>query len=170
MIDQPSAQLRLVTVPSDNNHVSGGTHYECAGEGNVKEGAQIDHIAKLGFKINLVRSLSRIGMPAYNEDIADSHQNEVYIPANQKFYLRFLGIGIAGVLEANDGLGNSACTKLITFFPKENTNYEALYDYVELPSGDKTCGVKLFEIIEKEQDIYSKVEVDNYQVTDNYCQ
>ena len=174
MPNTPSAQLRLVTVPSNNNSVSGGTNYECTDEGEVKEGAQIDYIAKLGFKVNLLRSLSRIGMPAYNEDIADSHQNEVYIPANQKFHLQFQGVGISGftpgVSNVNDGLLYSWCTKLISFFPKENANYEALYDYVELPNGDETCGVKLFEIVEKEQYIYSKVEVENYQVSENYCQ
>ena len=42
----------------------------------------------------------------------------------------------------------------LTFEAQENGNYEALYDYVELPNGKETCGVKLFEIIETENNKY----------------
>ena len=59
---------------------------------------------------------------------------------------------------------------VLTFEAQENGNYEALYDYVELPNGKETCGVKLFEIIETENNTYKKVEMSNYKVIENYCE
>tara|TARA_Y100000310_G_C20459954_1_gene704862 strand:+ start:628 stop:795 length:168 start_codon:yes stop_codon:yes gene_type:complete len=53
--------------------------------------------------------------------------------------------------------------------PKEDANYEALYDYVELPNGKETCGVKLFEIVLSNEGTYEKVESSNYKVVENYC-
>jgi len=70
----------------------------------------------------------------------------------------------------------SWCRKIVSFTPTANSNYEALYDYVELlydyvelPSGKETCGVKLFEIIEQSPETYAKIEVEDYQVIESYC-
>ncbi|PKF56182.1 hypothetical protein CW748_11045 [Alteromonadales bacterium alter-6D02] len=165
-----NAKLRLVSVPSNNNFISEGSAKECISTDFHGEG--LAHIATLGSKANLVRSLSRIGMPAYNENISDSHQNEVYIPANNKFLFQFNGVGISGFAPGQTDSGGalySWCRKIVSFTPVANTNYEALYDYIELPNGKETCGVKLFEIVGNGSDNYTKVEVKDYQVIENYC-
>jgi len=165
-----NAKLRLVSVPSNNNFVSEGSAKECITTDFHGEG--LSHIATLGFKANLVRSLNRINMPAYNNEISDSHQNEVYIPANEKFLLQFNGVGISGFTPGQTDSGGalySWCRKIVSFTPTANSNYEALYDYVELPSGKETCGVKLFEIIEQSPETYAKIEVEDYQVIESYC-
>ena len=165
-----NAKLRLVSVPSNNNFVSEGSAKECISTDFNGEG--LSHIATLGFKANLVRSLNRINMPAYNESISDSHQNEVYIPANKKFLFQFNGVGISGFAPGQTDSGGalySWCRKIVSFTPKTNANYEALYDYVEMPNGKETCGVKLFEIVEKSSETYEKIEVEDYQVIESYC-
>ena len=111
-------------------------------------------------------------MPAYNTQIIDAQQNEFYIPANEKFLIQFNGVGIAGFSPGQTDSGGalySWCRKVLSFTPKANANYEALYDYVKLPNGKKTCGVKLFEIVEESTDKYSKVAVEDYKVIENYC-
>lgn len=166
-----NAKLRLVSIPSNNNFVSEGSTKECISTDFHKEG--LAHIATLGFKANLVRSLSRLDMPAYNSNISDSHQNEVYIPTNNEFSLQFNGVGISGFSPGKTDSGGalySWCRKIISFTPTTNANYEAIYDYVELPNGKETCGVKLFEIVETTPETYSKIEVDDYQVIENYCE
>ncbi|KID57622.1 hypothetical protein JF50_10645 [Pseudoalteromonas luteoviolacea] len=168
MVDGPSAKLRLASVPSNNNFVAVPLSESCIST-EFKHGG---HIATLGVKANLVRSLSRLDMPAYDEKLGDSHQNEVYIPAQKPFSFQFNGVGISGFTPGQTDSGGalySWCRKIITFTPVENANYEALYDYIELPNGKETCGVKLFEIVADEQSKYKKVEVDNYQVVENYC-
>lgn len=168
--DSVNAKLRLVSVPSNNNFISEGSPKECISTDFHGEG--LAHIATLGSKANLVRSLSRIGMPAYNEDISDSHQNEVYIPANNKFLFQFNGVGISGFAPGKTDSGGalySWCRKIVSFTPTANSNYEALYDYVELANGKETCGAKLFEIVEDTPNQYSKIEVKDYQVIENYC-
>lgn len=165
-----NAKLRLVSIPSNNNFVSEGSAKECISTDFHGEG--LSPIATLGFKANLVRSLNRIDMPAYNNKINDSHQNEVYIPANKKFLLQFNGVGISGFAPGKTDSGGalySWCRKIISFTPTVNANYEALYDYVELSNGKETCGVKLFEIVEQNPDTYAKIEVEDYQVIENYC-
>ncbi|RZM85377.1 hypothetical protein C3B51_00110 [Pseudoalteromonas rubra] len=112
-------------------------------------------------------------MPAYDEELGDSHQNEVYIPAGKPFSFQFNGVGISGFSPGQTDSGGalySWCRKMITFEAKENANYEALYDYVELENGAQTCGVKLFEIVQTATNEYKKVEVDNYQIVENYCE
>ena len=65
----------------------------------------------------------------------------------------------------------SWCKKIISFTPIKDKNYEAVYDYVELSDGVETCGVKLFEIVQgKQKEEYSKVEVNDYQVIEKYCE
>jgi hypothetical protein len=165
-----NAKLRLVSIPSNNNFVSEGSAKECVSTDFNGDG--LSHIATLGFKANLVRSLNRINMPAYNDKISDSHQNEVYIPANKKFLFQFNGVGISGFAPGQTDSGGalySWCRKTISFTPIANSNYEALYDYVELSNGKETCGVKLFEIVESSPETYAKVEVQDYQVIENYC-
>jgi len=162
-----TAKLRLVSVPSNNNFVS-----ETAGKKCIAASDYLPNIATLGVKANLVRSLSRIDMPAYNDNISDSHQNEVYIPANKEFLFQFNGVGISGFAPGQTDSGGalySWCRKIVSFTPAANTNYEALYDYVELPNGKETCGVKLFEIVEKSPDTYAKIEAKDYQIIENYC-
>ncbi|WP_138549936.1 hypothetical protein [Pseudoalteromonas rubra] len=169
MVDGPSAKLRLASVPSNNNFVTAPAQSNCVATG----GASGAHIATLGVKANLVRSLSRLNMPAYDNELGDSHQNEVYIPAGKPFSFQFNGVGISGFSPGQTDSGGalySWCRKLITFEAKENANYEALYDYVELENGAETCGVKLFEIVQTATNEYKKVEVDNYQVVENYCE
>ena len=167
MLDGNSAKLRLVSIPSNNNFVSETSPKKCISDDPSP------HIATLGVKANLVRSLSRLNMPAYNEEISDSHQNEVYIPAGKEFSFQFNGVGITGFApgksNTKDGFLYSWCSKIISFTPTSNSNYEALYDYVELPNGKETCGVKLFEIVKSTNQVYKKVEVDNYQVIEDYC-
>ena len=86
-----NAKLRLVSVPSNNNFISLAPNKQCISKRSTV------HIATLGSKANLVRSLSRINMPMYNSDIPDSHQNEVYIPATgDTFAFQFEGVGITG--------------------------------------------------------------------------
>lgn len=163
-----TAKLRLVSVPSNNNFVS-----ETAGKKCIAASDYLPNIATLGVKANLVRSLSRIDMPAYNDKISDSHQNEVYIPANEEFIFQFNGVGISGFAPGQTDSGGalySWCRKIVSFTPVANANYEALYDYVELASGKETCGVKLFEIVEDSPETYTKIEAKNYQVIENYCQ
>ena len=63
-----SAKLRLVSIPSNNVPVTEANN-QCISKDYLPK------IASLGFKANMVRSLSRIGMPAYNTDISDSQQN-----------------------------------------------------------------------------------------------
>ncbi|WOH36424.1 hypothetical protein RI844_13710 [Thalassotalea fonticola] len=165
-----NAKLRLVTIPSNNNFVDEGSPRECIPTGSRDEG--LSQIATLGFKVNLLRSLNRIDMPAYNNDITDSHQNEIYIPAENKFFFQFNGVGISGFAPGQTDSGGalySWCRKAVAFTPMANSNYEAIYDYVELPNGKETCGVKLFEIVENSPETYSKVEVNDYQVIENYC-
>jgi hypothetical protein len=165
-----NARLRLVSIPSNNNFISSTISDDC-----VADTSDIpDRIATLGAKANLVRSLSRIGMPDYNSEISDSHQSEIYIPVNgQNFSFQFNGVGITGFApgksNSSDGILYSWCQKVVSFTPIANANYEALYDYVEFENGKKTCGVKLFEIVENTPDSYSKIEVENYQVIENYC-
>ena len=162
-----TAKLRLVSIPSNNNFVT-----ETAGKECIVASDYLLNIATLGVKANLVRSLSRIDMPAYNDEISDSHQNEVYIPANSEFMFQFNGVGISGFTPGQTDSGGalySWCRKIVSFTPQTNKNYEALYDYVELPNGKETCGVKLFEIIESGPDTYTKVEATDYQVIENYC-
>lgn len=165
-----NAKLRLVSVPSNNNFVSTGSPKECISTDSHGDG--LDHIATLGFKANLVRSLSRLEMPAYDSAISDSHQNEVYIPANKKFSFQFNGVGISGFAPGQTDSGGalySWCRKIVSFTPVANANYEAVYDYVTLPNGKETCGVKLFEIVEESTETYLKVEVSGYRVIENYC-
>ena len=165
-----NAKLRLVSVPSNNNFVTEASPKECIVTDFNRE--KLTNIATLGSKANLVRSLSRINMPAYNENISDSHQNEVYIPANSRFLFQFNGVGITGFAPGNadsDGFMYSWCRKVISFTPKANANYEALYDYVTLPNGKETCGVQLFEIVESSPETYIKEEVEDYQVIEEYC-
>lgn len=165
-----NAKLRLVSVPSNNNFITEGSPKECVVTDFNRE--KLSNIATLGSKANLVRSLSRINMPAYNEDISDSHQNEVYIPAGDSFLLQFNGVGITGFSPGNtdsDGMLYSWCRKVISFTPKADSNYEALYDYVKLPNGKETCGVQLFEILESSPEMYIKEEVEDYQVFEEYC-
>ncbi len=81
-------------------------------------------------------------------------------------------MGIAGFSPASnpaDSIMYSWCRKLVSFTPEADSNYEALYDYVELPNGKEACGVTLFEIVENNQGDYSKVEVSDYKVVGNYC-
>ena len=169
MVDGPSAKLRLASVPSNNNFVGRPSNNSCIS--TVSEHGS--HIATLGVKANLVRSLSRLDMPAYDKELGDSHQNEVYIPAGKPFSFQFNGVGISGFSPGKVDSGGalySWCRKLVTFEAQENGNYEALYDYVELPNGKETCGVKVFEIIETENNTYKKVEMSDYQVIENYCE
>ncbi|KGJ90961.1 hypothetical protein [Colwellia psychrerythraea] len=165
-----NAKLRFVSIPSNNNFVSEGSVKECIPNGNSTE--ELAYIVTLGFKANLVRSLNRIDMPAYNNEVSDSHQNEVYIPAGNKFFFQFNGVGISGFAPGQSDSGGvlySWCRKAISFVPTANSNYEAVYDYVELPNGKETCGVKLFEIVEQSSETYSKVEVEDYKIIENYC-
>ncbi|NMR26097.1 hypothetical protein HH219_11215 [Pseudoalteromonas sp. NEC-BIFX-2020_015] len=164
----PSAKLRLASVPSNNNFVGVPSQTDCI---STKSEAG-SHIATLGLKANLVRSLSRLDMPAYDTKLGDSHQNEVYIPAQVPFSFQFNGVGIAGFAPGKTDSGGalySWCRKIVSFEPKENGNYEALYDYIELPNGKETCGVKLFEIVADSSGDYKKVEMEDYQVVENYC-
>ncbi len=168
MVDGPSAKLRLASVPSNNNFINVPEKSECI----AKKVGSNNHIVTLGVKANLVRSLSRLNMPAYDTELGDSHQNEVYIPAEKQFSFQFNGVGITGFSPGqndSDGVLYSWCRKIITFMPKEDANYEALYDYVELPNGKETCGVKLFEIVLSNEGTYEKVESSNYKVVENYC-
>jgi hypothetical protein len=162
-----SAKLRLTSVPSNNNFVSTADPKGCVSD------KFLPPIATLGAKANLVRSLSRIDMPLYSKEIPDSHQNEVYIPAGSAFSFQFNGVGIAGftpgTVEADKGLIYSWCRKVVSFTPEKNANYEALYDYVDAPNGEKTCGVKLFEIVKGADGNHSKVELKSYKVEHNYC-
>lgn len=162
-----SAKLRLSSVPSNNNFVSAADPKHCVSD------KPLPAIATLGAKANLVRSLNRLDMPLYNKDIPDSHQNEVYIPAGAEFSFQFNGVGITGItpgaVELDKGLIYSWCRKVVTFTPQKNANYEALYDYVNTPDGKKTCGVKLFELVKKEDGNYIKQEAKNYKVEHNYC-
>jgi hypothetical protein len=165
-----NAKLRLVSVPSNNNFVSTGSPKECIS--TDPHGDRLEHIATLGFKANLVRSLSRLDMPAYDDAISDSHQNEVFIPANKKFSFQFNGVGISGFAPGETDLGGalySWCRKIVSFTPVANANYEAVYDDVTLPNGKETCGVKLFEIVKESTGSYLKVEVSDYRVIENYC-
>tara|TARA_Y100000310_G_C20459954_1_gene704861 strand:+ start:182 stop:619 length:438 start_codon:yes stop_codon:yes gene_type:complete len=92
MVDGPSAKLRLASVPSNNNFINVPEKSECI----AKKVGSNNHIATLGVKANLVRSLSRLNMPAYDTELGDSHQNEVYIPAEKQFSFQFNGVGITG--------------------------------------------------------------------------
>ncbi len=168
MTDGPSAKLRLASVPSNNNFVHVPDAKGCISTTALPE----SHIATLGVKANLVRSLSRLNMPAYDDELGDSHQNEVYIPAGKEFSFQFNGVGIAGFSPGQTDSGGalySWCRKIVAFTPLAEADYEALYDYVELPNGKETCGVKLFQIIKSDSGEYEKVEVDSYKVIENYC-
>lgn len=168
MKEGPSAKLRLASVPSNNNFINVPSRKDCIStEFDAKSG-----IATLGVKANLIRSLSRLDMPAYDKTLGDSHQNEVYIPAEKPFTFQFNGVGISGFAPGQTDSGGalySWCRKIISFEPKINGNYEALYDYVKLASGKETCGVKLFEMVKTSRNEYTKVEVEKYQVIENYC-
>ncbi|QSX42401.1 hypothetical protein [Shewanella cyperi] len=168
MVDGASAKLRLASVPSNNNFIHVPDTPDCISTKSKPE----NYIATLGVKANLIRSLSRLNMPAYDNELGDSHQNEVYVPAEKPFSFQFNGIGISGFAPGEVDSGGalySWCRKIVTFEPKADTNYEALYDYVTLPNGKETCGVKLFEIVEGSGATYEKVEVANYKVVENYC-
>ena len=162
-----NAKLRLVSVPSNNNFVTAADPKGCVSD------KPLPGIATLGAKANMVRSLSRIDMPLYNNKIADSHQNEVYIPAGSEFSFQFSGIGITGftpgTIETDKGLLYSWCRKVVTFTPQKNANYEALYDYIDAPNGKKTCGVKLFELVQNADGSYVRQESKSYKVEHNYC-
>ena len=165
-----NARLRTVSVPSNNITLHEGSTKECVSTDS--RGEELAYMAKLGAKANLLNPLNRIDMPAYNTHIIDAQQNEFYIPANEKFLIQFNGVGIAGFSPGQTDSGGalySWCRKVLSFTPKANANYEALYDYVKLPNGKKTCGVKLFEIVEDSTDKYSKVAVEDYKVIENYC-
>ena len=163
-----NARLRTVSVPSNNITLHEGSTKECVSTDS--RGEELAYMAKLGAKANLLNPLNRIDMPAYNTQIIDAQQNEFYIPANEKFLIQFNGVGIAGFSPGQTDSGGalySWCRKVLSFTPKANANYEALYDYVKLPNGKKTCGVKLFEIVEESTDKYSKVAVEDYKVIEN---
>ncbi|NOH61162.1 hypothetical protein [Vibrio sp. RE88] len=169
MTEGPSAKLRLASVPSNNNFVGVPLNSECVSTTYLQDG----HMAILGTKANLIRSLSRLDMPGYDEELGDSHQNEVYIPANHKFSFQFSSVGISGISPGVTDSGGALyawCRRIISFEPIENHNYEALFNFVELPNGDETCSVKLFEIVKDAQKEYKKVEVENYSVVQIYCQ
>lgn len=161
-----NAQLRFVSVPSNNNFIHTPLYKTCiAGNG-------VQQVATLGSKANLIRSLSRNGIPLYNSDISDSHQNEVYVPAGKEFAFQFNGVGITGfspgVSNARDGLLYSWCRKIVKFTPSVGGLYEALYDIIEI-EGRETCDVKLFEIAENTNGEYEKTESQNYEVIHHYC-
>ena len=63
----------------------------------------------------------------------------------------------------------SWCRKIVTFTPKANGLYEALYDVIETPEGKETCDVKLFEISKNAGGEYVKSEAEDYNVVHNYC-
>ncbi|MCL1127864.1 hypothetical protein [Shewanella surugensis] len=56
-----NAQLRLVSIPSNNNFVTTPNNNNCIVEQHASS------LATLGLKANLVHQLSRINMPLYNE-------------------------------------------------------------------------------------------------------
>lgn len=165
--DKQTAKLRLTSVPSNNNFISEADPKGCVSD------KFLPTIATLGSKANLVRSLSRLDIPLYNASIPDSHQNEIYVPAGSTFSFQFNGVGINGItpgtVEVDKGVLYSWCRKIVSFTPQANANYEALYDYVDAGNGQKTCGVKLFEIIKDNSGNYKKDEVKNYKVEHNYC-
>lgn len=162
-----SAKLRLTSIPSNNNFVSTADPRGCVSDKTLPP------IAALGSKANLVRSLNRINIPLYNKEIPDSHQNEVYVPAGSDFSFQFNGVGITGItpgeIETDKGILYSWCRKVVSFTPQKNSNYEALYDYMDAPNGKKTCGVKLFEIMASADGSHTKKELKNYKVEHNYC-
>jgi hypothetical protein len=162
-----NAQLRLSSVPSNNNFIHKAINKSCI-IGNGSE-----QIATLGSKANLIRSLSRNGIPLYNSDISDSHQNEVYVPSGKEFAVQFNGVGITGfspgVSNSRDGLLYSWCRKILKFTPESNAYYEALYEIVETPEGKETCDVRLFNIAKNSNGKYEKAESKNYEVVHNYC-
>ena len=164
---KPTAKLRLTSIPSNNNFVSEADPKGCVSD------KFLPPIATLGSKANLVRGLSRLDMPLYNASIPDSHQNEVYVPAGSSFSFQFNGVGITGItpgaVEADKGVLYSWCRKIVSFTPKADANYEALYDYVTAPNGKQTCGVTLFEIVKDANGNYKKEEAKNYKVEHNYC-
>lgn len=166
-IDVDNAQLRLVSIPRNNNVVRVANPAHCV---TTREETEI---ATLGANANLVRSLSRIGMPMYNAEINERHQNEVYIPAGKEFAFEFNGVGISGF---SPGQTSSAygtlyawCRIVIVFRPENNAYYEAVYNYVETPEGKETCDATLYEIKANIEGEFSKTEVSNYRKNFNYC-
>ncbi|MFC3153342.1 hypothetical protein ACFOEK_20040 [Litoribrevibacter euphylliae] len=162
-----NAKLRLASIPSNNNFVHEPKAKSCIyGNGDAQ-------ITILGSKANLFRSLDRNGVPLYNSEISDSHQNEVYVPAGTEFSFQFNSVGFAGfspgVYDPKYGAMYAWCRKIVTFTPEPNGNYEALFDFVELPSGKETCDVTLFEITKNNQGDYVKSESQDYNVVDRYC-
>ncbi|GAA5525146.1 hypothetical protein Maes01_01711 [Microbulbifer aestuariivivens] len=162
-----NAQIRLASIPSNNNFIHEVEYDKCIyGNGS-------DQIATLGSKANLIRSLSRNGIPLYDSGISDSHQNEVYIPAGNQFAFQFNGVGIAGyfpgVIDTNYGALYSWCRRIVSFTPAPGGLYEAIYDIIEAPNGRKACDVKLFEISKNAAGAYEKVEAQNYNVVSKYC-
>tara|TARA_R110001599_G_scaffold216434_1_gene414659 strand:+ start:652 stop:1284 length:633 start_codon:yes stop_codon:yes gene_type:complete len=156
-----NAKMRFVSIPSNNNFIHEANSKKCISSNGGQQ------IAVLGSKANLIRSLSRNGVPLYDSNISDSHQNEVYIPANDEFSFQFNGVGIAGILPG--AVFYSWCRKIVTFTPKANGLYEALYDVIETPEGKETCDVKLFEISKNAGGEYVKSEAEDYNVVHNYC-
>ncbi|WP_298770329.1 hypothetical protein [uncultured Shewanella sp.] len=162
-----NAQLRLVSIPSNNNFVTTPNDNQCISEQRAAS------LATLGLKANLVRRLSRINMPLYNKSISDSHQNEVYIPAGEEFTFQFNGVGITGFdpgkVSHQEGILYSWCRKMVSFTPEKDKNYEAVYDYITIDEGRETCGVTLFELTKNENGQYHREELTHYQVKHNYC-
>ncbi|WP_299004462.1 hypothetical protein [uncultured Shewanella sp.] len=162
-----NAQLRLVSIPSNNNFVTTPNNNECIDEQHAAS------LATLGLKANLVRRLSRIDMPLYNHEISDSHQNEVYIPAGREFTFQFNGVGITGIdpgkTSTQEGILYSWCRKLVSFIPEKNRNYEAVYDYITTDEGRETCGVTLFELAENDNGQFHRKALTDYQVKHHYC-
>jgi len=162
-----NAKLRLLSVPSNNNFISVTDPKGCVSD------KPLPQIATLGAKANLVRSLSRLDMPLYDDKIPASHQNEVYIPAGNEFSFQFNGVGITGitpgVTETSSPILYSWCRKIISFTPKADANYEAVYDYVKTSNGKETCGVKLYDIIKDATGNFTKEETKNYKVESSYC-
>ena len=162
-----NAKLRLVSIPSNNNFIHASTPNGCPSK------TPLYNMATLGAKANLVRSLSRLDIPLYNSKIPASHQNEIFIPAGESFSFQFNGVGITGitpgVTEASSPILYSWCRKIISFTPKANANYEAVYDYVDSFNGKKTCGVKLFEISKGGDGEFVKKEESSYATSDVNC-
>lgn len=162
-----NARLRVVSIPSNNVFVSEPQRTECISE------EWVNPIATLGFKVNLTRSLSRIGMPAQDKKIINAQQNEVYIPAGKDFTMKFSGVGLGsfgpGQSRSEGGINYNFCEKLLTFNAKANTDYEAVYDFVTVPDQGETCVVKLYQIVPQPDQSYQKVLVPDYKVIDQYC-
>lgn len=162
-----NAQIRFVSIPSNNNFIHIPAYNTCI------SGNGIQQMTTLGSKANLIRSLSRNGVPLYDSNISDSHQNEVYIPAGGEFAFQFNGVGITGfspgVTNTKDGFLYSWCRKIVRFNPEAGGFYEAQYHIIENDEGKETCGVKLFEISQKSNGEYEKNEAKNYDVIHRYC-